>query len=114
MISLRLPADLRAAIDELRQKGDFSFGDILRVGLELLSPTGGDSYSNGVTFALAELYLITCDECQHTIMEFFDHYQTSQCTPERAWRLEQFPPKSTYFLATKLLIGQNRLLLSHN
>ena len=77
VISLRLTADLRTALDELRHKADFSFGDIFRVGLELLSPTVGDSYGNGVTFALAELYLITCDECQDTIMEFFDHYQTS-------------------------------------
>jgi len=78
VISLRLTADLRTALDELRQKGDFSFGDILRAGLELLSPTVGDSYANGVTFALAELYLITCDECQDAIMEFFDHFQTSR------------------------------------
>ena len=78
VISLRLTADLRTALDELRQKGDFSCGYILRVGLELLSPTVGDSYSNGVTFALAELYLITCDNCQDRIMEFFDHYQTSR------------------------------------
>jgi hypothetical protein len=78
VLSLRLTADLRAALDELRYKGDFSFSDIFRVGLELLSPTVGDSYSNGVMFALAELYLITCDECQDTIMEFFDQYQKSR------------------------------------
>ena len=77
VLSLRLSADLRAALDELRHMGGFSFSDIFRVGLELLSPTVGDSYSNGITFALAELYLTTCDDCQDTIMEFFDHYQTS-------------------------------------
>ena len=78
VISFRVTADLRAALDELRYKGDFSFSDIFRVGLDLLSPTVGDSYSNGVTFALAELYLITCDECQDTIMEFFNQYQKSR------------------------------------
>ena len=78
VISLRMSADLRAALDELRNMGGFSFSDIFRVGLELLSPTVGDSYHNGVTFALAELYLTTCDECQDAIMEFFDHYQHSR------------------------------------
>ena len=77
VLSLRLSADLRAALDELRYMGGFSFSDIFRVGLELLSPTVGDSYRNGVTFALAELYLITCDQCQDTIMEFFDQCQKS-------------------------------------
>ena len=75
VISLRLTADLRAALDDLRSKGDVSIADIFRAGLGLMSPPIEEAYNSGVVFALAELYLLVCDECGDEVMAFFRQQQ---------------------------------------
>ena len=75
VVSFRLTADLRAALDNLRSEGDVSIADILRAGLRLMSPPIEEAYNNGFTSALAEVYLLVCDDCQDEVMEFFREQQ---------------------------------------
>ena len=75
VISLRLTADLRAALDDLRSKGDVSIPDILRAGLCLMSPPIEEAYTNGFTSALAEVYLRVCYDCEGEVMAFFREQQ---------------------------------------
>ena len=75
MVSFRLTADLRAGLDDLRNKGDVSIADILRAGLGLMSPPIEEAYNNGFTSALAEVYLLVRDDCQDEVMEFFREQQ---------------------------------------
>ena len=75
VLSIRLTADLRAALDDLRGKGDISIADILRAGLDLMSPPIEEAYTNGFTSALAEVYPLVCDDCQDVVMEFFSQQQ---------------------------------------
>ena len=75
VISLRLTADLRAALDDLRSKGGLSVGDILRAGLGLMSPPVDEAYNNGFGSALAEVYLLVCYDCQDEVMAFFREQQ---------------------------------------
>ena len=81
VISLRLTADLRAALDDLRSKGDGSIADIFRAGLGLMSPPIKEAYNNGVGFALAEVYLLVCDECQGVVMGFYNHHLEKEGSP---------------------------------
>ena len=73
--SIRLTADLRAALNDLRSKGHVSLADILRTGLGLMSPPIEKAYTNGFTSALAEAYLRVCDDCQDEVMAFFRQQQ---------------------------------------
>ena len=75
VISLRLTSDLRAALDDLRRKGDVSIADILRAGLGLMSPPIQEAYTNGFTSALAEVYLRVCYDCEGEVMAFFREQQ---------------------------------------
>ena len=75
VLSLRLTADLRAALDDLRSKGDVSIADILRAGLGLMSPPIEEAYTNGFTSALAEVYLRVCYDCEGEVMAFFREQQ---------------------------------------
>ena len=70
-----MTADLRAALDDLRSKGDVSIADILRAGLGLMSPPIEEAYNNGVGFALAEVYLRVCCDCEGEVMAFFRQQQ---------------------------------------
>ena len=74
VLSIRLTADLRAAIDDLRSKGEISLADILRAGLGLMSPQFKEAYNNGVGFALAEVYLLVCWDCEDAVMRFYNHH----------------------------------------
>ena len=74
VLSIRLPADLRAAFDDLRSKGDVSIADIFRAGLGLMSPPIKEAYNNGVRFALAEVYLLVCWDCEDAVMRFYNHH----------------------------------------
>ena len=71
VVSIRLTADLRDALDDLRSKGSVSIGDVLRAGLRLMSPPIEEAYANGFTSALAEAYLRVCYDCQGEVMAFF-------------------------------------------
>ena len=75
VLSLRLTADLRAALDDLRSKGHVSIADILRAGLGLMSPPIEEAYTNGFTSALAEVYLRVCYDCEGEVMAFFREQQ---------------------------------------
>ena len=75
VVSFRLTADLRAALDDLRSKGDVSIADILRSGLGLMSPPIEEAYTNGFTSALAEVYLRVCYDCEGEVMAFFREQQ---------------------------------------
>ena len=75
VVSLRLTADLRDALDDLRSKGDISIADILRTGLGLMSSLIEEAYNNGAGSALAEVHPLVCDECQDVVMEFFSQQQ---------------------------------------
>ena len=75
VVSFRLTADLRAALDDLRSKGDVSIADILRAGLGLMSPPIEEAYTNGFTSALAEVYLRVCYDCEGEVMVFFREQQ---------------------------------------
>ena len=75
VVSFRLTADLRAALDDLRSKGDVSIADILRAGLGLMSPPIEEAYTNGFTSALAEVYLRVCYDCEGEVMAFFREQQ---------------------------------------
>ena len=75
VVSFRLTADLRAALDDLRSKGDVSIADILRAGLGLMSPPIEEAYNNGFTSALAEIYLRVCYDCEDPVMVFFQEQQ---------------------------------------
>ncbi len=75
VISIRLTADLRAALDDLRSKGSISIADILRAGLELMSPPIEEAYNHGFTSALAEIYLRVCYDCEDEVMAFFREQQ---------------------------------------
>ena len=75
VLSLRLTADLRAALDDLRSKGDVSIADILRAGLGLMSLPIEEAYNNGVGFALAEVYFRVCYGCEGEVMAFFRQQQ---------------------------------------
>ena len=78
VVSVRVTVDMRAALDDLRVKGDVSIADVLRAGLELMSPTIGEAYNNGVTYASAEIYRLACDECEDLVIEFFNQHQNTQ------------------------------------
>ena len=75
VVSFRLTSDLRAALDDLRSKGDVSIADILRAGLGLMSPPIEEAYTNGFTSALAEVYLRVCYGCEDEVMAFFRQQQ---------------------------------------
>ncbi|SVC37876.1 uncharacterized protein METZ01_LOCUS290730, partial [marine metagenome] len=75
VVSFRLTSDLRAALDDLRSKGDVSIADILRAGLGLMSPPIEEAYTNGFTSALAEVYLRVCYDCEDEVMAFFREQQ---------------------------------------
>ena len=81
VISLRLTADLRAALDDLRSKGDVSIPDILRAGLCLMSPPIEEAYTNGFTSALAEVYLRVCYDCEDAVMRFYNHHLENEGSP---------------------------------
>ena len=83
VISFRVTADLRAALDDLRSKGDVRIADILRTGLGLMSPPIEEAYSNGVGYALAELFLLVCYDCEDTIMGFYNHHLENEGSPDR-------------------------------
>ena len=74
-MSIRLTADLRAALNDLRSKGDVSIADILRAGVGLMSPPIEEAYTNGFTSALAEVYLRVCYDCEGEVMAFFREQQ---------------------------------------
>ena len=78
VVSFRVTADMRAALDDLRARGNLSIADVLRVGLGLLSPVVGASYNNGITYTLSELYLRVCYECEDVILAFADEHRTVQ------------------------------------
>ena len=75
VVSFRLTADLRAALDDLRSKGSISIADVLRAGLGLMSPPVDEAYNNGFGSALAEVYLRVCDSCEDEVMAFFREQQ---------------------------------------
>lgn len=75
VVSIRLTADLRDDLDDLRAKGSVSIGDVLRAGLGLMSPPIEEAYTNGFTYALAEIYLRVCDSCEDEVMAFFREQQ---------------------------------------
>ena len=75
VVSIRLTADLRVALDDLRSKGGVSIGDVLRAGLGLMSPPIEEAYNNGFGSALAEVYLRVCDSCEDEVMAFFSQQQ---------------------------------------
>jgi hypothetical protein len=75
VLSIRLTADLRDALDDLRSKGDISIADILRAGLGLISPSIEKGYNNGIEYALAELFPMVCYDCEDEVMAFFDHHK---------------------------------------
>ena len=75
VLSIRLTADLRVALDDLRSKGDVSIADILRAGLGLMSPPIEEAYTNGFTSGLAEVYLRVCYDCEGEVMAFFREQQ---------------------------------------
>ena len=75
VVSIRLTADLRVALDDLRSKGGVSIGDVLRAGLGLMSPPIEEAYNNGFGSALAEVYLRVCYDCEEEVMEFFRQQQ---------------------------------------
>ena len=81
VLSIRLTADLRAALDDLRIKGDVSIADILRAGLGLMTPPIEEAYNNGVGFALAEVYLRVCWDCEHSVMRFYNHHLENEGSP---------------------------------
>ena len=83
VLSIRLTADLRAALDNLRSKGDVSIADILKAGLGLMSPPIEEAYNNGVGYALAEVYLLVCDECQDAVMGFYNRHLENEGSPNR-------------------------------
>ena len=75
VVSFRLTADLRAALDDLRNKGGLSIADVLRTGLGLMSPPIEEAYNNGFTSGLAEVYLRVCDPCGDEVIAFFREQQ---------------------------------------
>ena len=75
VVSIRLTADLRDALYDLRAKGSVSIGDVLRAGLGLMSPPVEEAYDNGFGSALAEVYLRVCDSCEDEVMAFFREQQ---------------------------------------
>ena len=75
VVSFRLTSDLRAALDDLRSKGDVSIADVLRAGLGLMCPPIEEAYTNGFTSALAEVYLRVCCDCEGEVMAFFREQQ---------------------------------------
>ena len=81
VLSIRLTADLRAALDDLRSKGDVSIADILRTGLGLMSPPIEEAYIIGVGFALAEGYLLVCWDCEDAVMRFYNHHLENEGRP---------------------------------
>ena len=81
VLSIRLTADLRVALDDLRSKGDVSIADILRAGLGLMSPSIEEAYNNGVGFALAEVYLLVCWDCEDAVMRFYNHHLENEGSP---------------------------------
>ena len=83
VLSIRLTADLRAALDDLRAKGDVSIADILRAGLGLMSPQIKEAYNNGVGFALAEVYLRVCRDCEDAVMRFYNHHLENEGSVNR-------------------------------
>ena len=81
VLSIRLTADLRTAFDDLRSKGDVSIADIFRAGLGLMSPPIKEAYNNGVGFALAEVYLLVCWDCEDAVMRFYNHHLENEGSP---------------------------------
>ena len=81
VLSLRLTAGLRAVLDDLRSKGDVSIADILRTGLGLMSPPIEEAYNNGVGFALSEVYLLVCWDCEDAVMRFYNHHLENEGSP---------------------------------
>ncbi len=75
IVSIRLTADIRAAVDDLRSKGDVSIADVFRTGLGLMSPPIEEAYNNGFTSGLAEVYLRVCDPCRDEVIAFFREQQ---------------------------------------
>ena len=75
VVSLRLTADLRDALDDLRSKGDISIADILRAGLGLMSSPIEEAYNNGIEYASAELFPMVCYDCEDEVMAFLDQHK---------------------------------------
>ena len=40
----------------------------------LMSPPVEEAYNNGVGFALAEVYLLVCRDCEDAVMRFYNHH----------------------------------------
>ena len=66
----------------------------MRVGLELMSPPIEEAYNNGVGFgfALAEVYLLVCWDCEDAVMRFYNHHLESEGSLNRGERLGQIFP----------------------
>ena len=63
-VSFRVDLDLYA---QLKEKGNLSVADILKVGLERCEPLVGEAFHNGFMSALSEAYESVCDTCEDEI-----------------------------------------------
>ena len=63
-VSLRVDLDTRKELLELKEKAGSSVADVLRFGLKQSAPSVREAYYRGFVAALAEMYEITCDECE--------------------------------------------------
>ena len=52
----------------LKEKGNLSVADVLKVGLGICKPVVGESFRNGCMSALAEAYEAVCEDCEDEIM----------------------------------------------
>ena len=66
-VSFRVDLDLYAQLKELKEKGNLSVADILKVGLERCEPLVGEAFHNGFMSALSEAYESVCDTCEDEI-----------------------------------------------
>ena len=47
----------------------------------LMSPPVEEAYNNGVGFALAEVYLRVCYDCEDAVMGFYNHHLENEGSP---------------------------------
>ena len=67
-VSFRVDLDLYGELKALKEKGNLSVADIMKVGLERCEPLVGEAYHTGFMGGLAETYAVACDDCQDQVM----------------------------------------------
>ena len=69
--------NLRKELQTLKEKSGLSVADVLLVGLGKCAPLVGDAYYKGFVAALAEMYEVTCDECEDRVIDLYPNPSSS-------------------------------------